>query len=66
MSNDPVLDRLNSYREICAGLMSENAKLRGALLVIREHKLPYPRLSFDLGSNGVRDFFIKVADEALE
>lgn len=47
-------------------LMTENARLRSALLLIREHKMPYPGLSMDQGSNGVRDHFIRVATEALD
>lgn len=66
MNDDPLLNRLNEYREICDTLMLENAKLRGALLLIREHKLSYKNLSLNLGSNGVRDHFIKVAGEALK
>jgi len=46
-------------------LIAENARLRAALLLIREHKMPYPGFSMDQGSNGVRDHFIRVASEAL-
>jgi hypothetical protein len=66
MSDDPTLERLRECRNVRDGLMLENAKLRAALLLIREHKLPYPSLSMNLGSNGVRDYFIRVADKALQ
>jgi len=41
------------------------AKQRQALLLIAEWHLPYNSFSFDNGSNGERDYFKKVAQEAL-
>lgn len=55
----------HSHRAIRA-LIAENARLRAALLLIREHKLPYPGYSGQYGSNGVRDHFIRIAQEALD
>lgn len=66
VQNDSNLLRIQRQRVIIDELMQENAKLRAALLLIREHKMPYPGFSMDQGSNGVRDHFIGIAARALE
>jgi len=65
MSEDYQTDRIIRQNHNISVLIAENARLRAALLLIREHKMPYPGFSMDQGSNGVRDHFIRVASEAL-
>lgn len=57
---------ITQQKEAINYLINKNAHLREALLLIREHKLPYPSFSMDVGSNGVRDHFIKIASNALD
>ena len=66
MCEDHQTHRIIRQNQNIAILLRENARLRAALLLIREHKMPYPGFSMDQGSNGVRDHFIQVAASALD
>lgn len=66
LSSDYWYNRYMANQRAAKVLIAENARLRAALLSIKEHKLPYPGYSADYGSNGVRDHFIKIASEALD
>lgn len=64
--DDRWFNRTLELQKVRDELINNNAKLRAALLIIKEHKNPYARFSYDMGSNGVRDHFIQIAAKALE
>jgi hypothetical protein len=64
--DDRWFKRTLELQKIRDELINNNAKMRAALLIIKEHKSPYVGFSFDYGSNGVRDHFIGIASKALE
>lgn len=55
--------RVRSYNR---ELVSQNARMRAALLLIAEWKQPYNGFSWEMGSNGERDYFRDIAKKVLE
>ncbi len=58
--------RIMRQLEIIDEMKETIAKHRAALLLISEWKNPYQSFGLDYGSNGERDYFRKIAANALK
>lgn len=65
-SHESYMERINTQTAAIKHLTQENARLRGALLLIREWSRPYPGFTIALGSKGAEDYFREIAHTALE
>ena len=58
-------DKIVRLQKTIDELVEDNRKMRAALLIISEWKNPYSGFSYYYGYNGERDYFKKIAQEAL-
>jgi hypothetical protein len=57
-----IMRQLKSMEE----MQNKLAQYRAALLLISEWKMPYSGFGIENGSNGERDYFRKISNEALK